>query len=110
MARMSAETHEGSKDPCQKYSETLVPHTPWFCKNPEQAVPADAKAKQLSGTATMPGPFSHAKGEPQESKWEVSASHWQCQELNPDHPCFSYPQKLLLLKTALNSKGAGANP
>lgn len=64
MVRMSAETHEGPKNPCKTWkgcSETLVQHTSWFCKNPEQAVPADVKANQLSGTADMLGPFSHSK-------------------------------------------------
>lgn len=68
MVRMSAETHEGSKDPCKEYSETLEPHTSWFCKNPEQAIPADAEAKQLSDTADRPGPFSRTKGKPLEAK------------------------------------------
>lgn len=67
MVRMSAEAHEGSKNPCKKYSETLVQHTSWFSKNPGQAVPADAKANQLSGTVVTPGPFSHSEGEPRQA-------------------------------------------
>lgn len=64
MVRMSTETHEGSQNPCRTWkgcSETLVQHTSRFCKNPEQAVPADVRANQLSGSADTLGPFSHSE-------------------------------------------------
>lgn len=102
MVRMSTEAHEGAKNPCRtwkKYSEILYSTPLGSARIRSKQFLLMLKQTSSQAPLTCRDP-SHILSQGQATAGKVGSECFtrQGQELNPDELCFSYQQKLLLMK------------